>query len=404
MSSHISDKNCVISQDKTEEPFRAVLPWVLFISLMFLINYLTRTFFGPLLPYMEKEFGISHSISTGFLLSLSIGTSIGMLFSGVLCSLLSPRVLVGLSILLGGVVFQGIAVADTVWLMFILFAVFGVSAGQYLNAGLCAMRGLVRSEQWGKAVSVHELGPNVGFILAPIIARAGAAYIGWRGTVAGLGVAAIVGGGAFLLAGKGEARCQPRVTLNGFACLLGMRQLWIITWLMGVAIACQFGPFSVLTLHMTSERFMAHDLSAFLLSMSRLPTPLGALFSAYVCSRIGTGKTLAVASLLCAASLAIMSVSLPIPFLVGMFAQPFFTAMIFPILFVLMAEQFSAGEQSALLSLVMPIASFFGLGIMPVVLGVFGDHLGFATGFLALSGITLFNLVLLRLLPKKEKV
>mgnify|MGYP003618860356 CR=1 FL=1 len=65
-----------------ERPFRSVLPQVALVSLMFLLTYLDRAIFGPLLPFLEQEFSINHAASTRLLLFLSIGYSASMFFSG----------------------------------------------------------------------------------------------------------------------------------------------------------------------------------------------------------------------------------------------------------------------------------------------------------------------------------
>jgi len=38
----------------------------------------------------------------------------------------------------------------------------GISAGFYLPSGIAALTGLIRREDWGKAMAIHELAPNTG--------------------------------------------------------------------------------------------------------------------------------------------------------------------------------------------------------------------------------------------------
>ena len=390
-------------EDFTTAPnktFGAVLPWILFASLVYVTNYLTRAVFGPLLPGIEEEFAISHTASTRLLLYLSIGYTSSMLLSGPACALIRPRLLVAGSLVLAGLVFQVMAATHNFVLLSALFILFGFVTGQYFNAGMSVLRSLVRPDQWSRAVSINEFGPNIGFILAPLAAEFGSALFGWRGTLSALGWISVGIGIAFLLFGKGgDEPVGGSVSLRRQATVFRKGLLWLFAWLLGLAIAGQFAPFSVLTLHMVEERAIPPDLAAFLLSASRIATPVGALAGGYLTMRLGTRKTLTLCSAVYALALLAMGMPVTAVFIAGMFVQPLFTAMLFPPLFTMLAEAFPLRRQPLLLGVGVPIGSFFGIGLMPGVLGMFGDHLGFAAGFLAMSAAVAASLLLLRFVP-----
>ncbi len=381
--------------------FGAVLPWILFASLVFVINYLTRAFFGPLLPCIEEEFSISHATSTRFLLYISIGYTVSMLLSGPACAMIRPKILAAGALAMSGLVFQVMATVHNLVALSILFVVFGFAAGQYFNAGMCVLRSLVRPSQWSKAVSINELGPNIGFILAPLAAEFGSAHFGWRGTVFGLGWVSVGIGLLFLFFGRGgDEPVGGSVSLRRFTFVAGNWRLWLFAWFIGLAIAGQFAPFSVLTLQMIEERCLAPDYAAFLLSASRLATPMGALIGGVLTARLGTRKTL----FLCSSIYALAMFALGAPFLAlfiaGLFVQPLFTAMLFPALFTMIAESFPLKRQPLVIGIGVPVGSFFGVGFMPGILGLFGDHASFAMGFLVMGCVVAASLVLLRFAPR----
>lgn len=386
-------------QTAPDASFGAVLPWILFASLVYVINYLTRACFGPLLPGIESELAISHVASTRFILCISIGYTTSMFFSGAVCSVVRPRVLVAASLIFGGIVFQGIAVTRDILGLSLLFVLFGLVSGQYFNAGMSVLRGLVQPSQWSRAVSINELGPNIGFILAPLAAEFGAIQFGWRGTVSCLGWLSVAIGLLFLFFGKGGDHRGAPISFAGYAKILPNPKLWLFAWFIGLAIAGQFAPFSVMTLHMVNERALGPELAAFLLSASRVATPAGALVGGILTVRFGTRKTLISCFTVYALSLFAMSAPFFYPFAAGLFIQPLFTAMVFPALFTMLTESFSPRRQPMLIGVGVPIGSFFGIGLMPGALGMFGDHLSFAAGFFAMGCAVACSLALLRFLP-----
>ena len=377
----------------------SVFGWVFLISVMFLLNYLCRASFGPLLPGIEKEFAISHSASTRLLFYLSLGYSVGMFFSGALSSKIRPKVIISGSLIVGGCAMQVVSMAPGPFSLSICCTVMGLIAGQYFNAGMSAVRSLVTPSQWSKAVSIHEFGPNAGFILAPVVAELGMAWMGWRGTVSALGWASAVSGLLFYFIGKGGEEKSAPVPFKEMPRFLKDRRLWLCTLFIGMAIAGQFGPFSVLTMHMTEDRGLSKELAATLLSASRVASPLGALAGGWLTARFGTRRTLVFCFSVYALSLSSMSLPYFPLFVTGMFLQPVFTAMVFPAIFTILAESFPLREQPVVLGIGMPFGSLVGVGIMPSILGIFGDHLGFQAGFLCM-GITGFCcMALLRLIP-----
>ena len=386
-----------------EEPFRRVLPWVALVSMMFLLTYLDRAMFGPLLPAIEKEFGINHAASTLFLFYMSIGYSISMFLSGYSSSKIRPRIMVGGSLILCGLILQAIAAARDLGLLTLLFVALGLAAGQYFNGGLSTMRSLVPPAQWSKAISVHEIGPNASFFLGPILAEIGAGILGWRGLVSGMGWLTIGAGMLFLLIAKGGEYPAAPVSFSGFKKAFKEPKLWLFTWLMGLAIAGEFAPYSVLTLHMVDERLLSPEFTAFLLSASRVAAPFAVLGGGFVTIRLGTGRTLCI----CLGAYALGMFCMAMPwfgvFVFGMFIQPLLTAMIFPPIFTLLAESFPVKEQPMYLAIGMPVASFMGVGCMPSILGLWGDHLSFAAGFIMMGCMVALSFPLLKLMPAKGK-
>ena len=398
----MSDNSQQNPSPRQEQPFSRVLPYVILVSLMFLLIYLDRAMFGPLLPAIEREFSISHAASTRLLFFMSLGYSVSMFFSGFSSSKIQPRIMVTGAVILSGLLMVALSMAVSLPVLTLLFITLGVAAGQYFNGGLSTMRSLVPPSQWSKAISVHEIGPNGSFFIAPILAEVGTRLFGWRGAVAGMGWLTVAAGLLFFFLAKGGETPAAPVSFKGFKNALKEPKLWLFTWLMGIAIAGEFAPFSVLTIHMIEERGFSPETAAFLLSVTRVGAPFAVLSGGFITTRFGTRPTLVFCLLVYLAGMIGMALPFTAPFVLGMTLQPLFTAMIFPPIFTLLAESFPMKDQPMLLAIGMPLAAFMGVGCMPSILGIWGDHVGFGAGFLMMAGMVAVSLPLLKLMPARD--
>lgn len=388
--------------ETTNIPFSKVLPQVILVSTMFLLTYLDRAMFGPLLPSIEAEFGITHSASTRLLFYMSLGYSFSMFCSGVTSSLVSPRMLVVVALFGSGLTLVAISMVQQFALFAFCIVLLGIAAGQYFNAGLSTMRSHVPLKNWSKVISIHEIGPNASFFLAPILAGLGVAYLGWRGVVSMMGGISMLAAVLFFFLVKGGRTPTERVSRRGFTRALRAPKFWLFVWLMGIAIAGEFAPFSVLTLHMMEDRALSEETAAFLLAISRIGAPFAVLCGGFITTRIGTRRTLIICLLVYASGMFLMAGPWFPSFVLGIFIQPMLTAMVFPPIFVLLAENFPLEEQPMLLAMGMPVASFMGVGLMPSVLGMFGDYASFAMGFVFMGCLVSISLPLIRLMPEKR--
>lgn len=397
-----SQKNVSRVAETRDTPFSSVLPGVILVSMMFFLSYFDRAMFGPLLHAMEEELGISHAASTRFLFYIAAGYSSSMFLSGYTAGKIRPRIMVGGALILCGVALHGIAAAHDLSMLALLFIALGAAAGQYFNGGLSTMRSLVKPSQWSKAISVHEIGPNGSFFLAPLLMEWGMRVAGWRDTVSFMGWLSIAAGILFLMVAKGGETPSAPMSFKGIKGALREPKLWLFAWLMGLAIAGEFAPYSVLTMHMTEERGLSQEAAAWLLSASRVAAPFAVLGGGWVTERFGTRRTLSVCLGVYTVGMFCMAMPWYTPFVAGIFLQPLFTAMIFPPVFTFMAESFPANVQPLYLSIGMPMASFLGAGIMPSLLGIWGDYTGFSAGFVMMGCMVAVSLPLIRLVSNPE--
>ena len=191
------------------------------------------------------------------------------------------------------------------------------------------------------------------------------------------------------------------MSFKGLKTILKDPKLWLFTWLMGLAISGEFAPYSVLSLHMATERALDGETAAFLLSVSRIAAPFAVLGGGFVTAKLGTRRTLVICLVAYASGMFMMAMPLFPFFVTGMFLQPVMTAMVFPPIFTMLAESFPIKSQPLLLAVGMPLASFMGVGFMPFALGLWGEYLSFTAGFIMMGCLVILSFPLLRFMPKK---
>ncbi|MDR1684935.1 MAG: MFS transporter [Desulfovibrio sp.] len=361
--------------------FRLALPGVLMTTGIFFLTYLIRVVFGPLLPEFEREFGISHAASTRLLMYISAGYSLTVFLSCFLASRIAPRRLAASAAVLGGVTLIGIAATTNPALLPFLFLLLGMVTGPYLNAGFSILRSLGPESLWGRFIAAHECAPNAGLLLAPLIAGAGSALLGRQGTLYCLGALCIAAGTLFAVRSRGGVRTDPPVSLAGFGQALRTRGLWFFVFALGLAISAHFGIYSVLTLYMEDELGIRTEQAALLLSTSRIGAPFAAFASGRFCARMGTRATMLFAFSLAAAAVGCMALPSFPAFIVGLYVHPLCAAIAIPTAFTHLAYAFPK-DMPLYMALGVPIGSYIGLGVTPMLLGLWGDYVGFTAGFL----------------------
>ena len=194
--------------DAAERPdpsLRAQLGPVFFLAVIFFLNFVSRIILSPLLPTIEKELAINHS-QAGFLFFLSSGGYlVGLLSSGLLAARASHRWAIVISGAGVGMAMLSIALAQN--LPMIRCGLFGVgfSAGLYMPSAIATITSLVDKRHWGKAISVHELAPNLAFFLSPFIAEFFLGWSGWRAALATIGGLSLCVSATFFRFGRGGA-------------------------------------------------------------------------------------------------------------------------------------------------------------------------------------------------------
>ncbi|MBG0776717.1 MAG: MFS transporter [Desulfovibrionaceae bacterium] len=375
--------------------FRAALPWLLFTTLLFLVNFTARTLFAPLMVDIEQELGLTHTEAGVVFLWIALGFSISMLLSGAVNSRLTHRRTITLSAMILGASMATAGLAPNFALLQGAVFVMGLGGGLYLPSGVAAMTSLVEPHDYGKALSLHELAPNTAFILMPLLAGLLLPTCSWRTILTAAGALCLTAGAGYGLFGRGGAShgapLQPHVLRE----ILRRGDFWAYAALFVLAVGVSIGPFSVLPLFLVNDHGLSPERANQLLGLSRLPCPLLAFSAGFIIDRIGPVRTIAAGLALAGAATVLLGLATGGWLTAAVLIQPVLTVTFFPAALTAMSHAFPGAQRPMSVALIVPLGILAGNGLLPAALGRLGDTVGFGPGFVLLGALQFAGLALL---------
>jgi len=377
------------------------LPYVgplLFLVGIFFINFLSRVVFSPLMPTVEGDLKIGHDEAGSFFFLITLGYCVGLFFSGFVSSRLEHRRTIILSsFALAGALFLVSATCHP-WGIRSGLLFLGLAAGFYLPSGISTLTSLVSQRHWGKAIAIHELAPNLGFIVAPLLTEVLLRWCSWQGILTVIGVASLMAGAVFALWGKGGNFPGEAPNFGTLKSILKEPSLlWMITFF-ALGVGASFGVYSMLPLYLVSEKGMDGTWANALLALSRI-SPLATSFLAgWMTDRLGVKQTLKIVFLTSGVATAMIGI-VPVPWILPIiFLQPILATAFFPAGFAALARIGSPRIKNVAISLTVPLGFLIGGGAGTAGLGLAGEAGLFFLGFILLGGIVAVGSLLVRYL------
>lgn len=384
---------------KSETPSQDqwILPIIL-LATIFFFNFLSRVILGPLLPVIEVDFRLNHHDAGYLFLILSIGYCLAIFLSGYASAKWNHRwtivistLAVGLSLLFASMSRSFLELASGLFFI-------GAATGLYLPSGIASITSLAPARSWGKALAIHELAPNLGFVAAPLYAEAVLSCSNWRGAFLAIGVVSLLAGAIFSFRGKGGDFHGESPNLKNISLLLHDPAFWAMTLLFGLVIGASMGIFVMLPLYLTDERGMGRSWANTLIAVSRLSGAFIVFFSGWISDHLGAKRTMAiviVASGLLTVFLGLAEENLLVPIV---FLQPLLVVCFFPAAFAALSNIGPEKSRNVAVSLAILIAYPIGAGLIPAVIGAVGEISSFSLA-ISITGILItLSAALLRFL------
>jgi MFS family permease len=389
-----------------EEEARALrfnLGPLFFLTAIFFLNFLSRIILSPLLITVERDLHLGHK-EAGFLFLLSsLGYSLAVLGSGHLSSRVSHRKTISISTAGMGLTLLLLSMSQAVWVIQFLFFLLGFAAGFYLPSGMATMTSLIRHQDWGKAMAIHELAPNVGFVAAPFLAEVFLIWGSWRLLFGLLGLLSLLMGTAFIRWARGGNFYGQAPTPRVVRTMFRQPSLWIMMVLFGLGIGTSFGVYTMLPLYLVVERGFERDWANTLVAVSRISGIFIALVSGWFVDRLGVKKTLFLFLLIAGHLTFLMGWAKDTWLILIIFLQPMMAVCFFPAGFTAINKVAPAQTRNVAVSLTVPLGFLLGGGAVPAFIGLTGERFSFSLGIFLVGVVTLVSLPLIRFLRFEEK-
>ncbi len=377
------------------QTFRSRIGLTAFLGWLFYLGFVTRVMFAPLMPEIQADLGISYGQAGSLFLMISIGYLVSPICSGFISSRIRHRGTLTLSAWLVALSLLPFAFIESLWAVRVLLILIGLSAGLHLPSAIATITAEIRKDDWGKALSVHQLAPPLSFVTAPLIAALLMNWFSWRMVLVVWSSAALVSAIAFTMRGQGGDFTGQLPSLENIKTVLCKSSFWIMVLLFAMAMGGNAGIYAMLPLFLVTERGLDLSWANTLIGLSQASGLLMVIAAGFVADRIGQKQTMAV-SLLCAGiATVLLGVLTGKSLVLILFIQPMVLNSFFPSAFAALSRVAEPRMRSVTSALGPPTAFLIGGGVLPSVIGYLGQTYTFSAGIILAGCFILLGPLLL---------
>jgi NNP family nitrate/nitrite transporter-like MFS transporter len=367
--------------------FTAQLAPLLLLTSIFFVNFIARIVLAPLMPNVKTELVLSHAEAGSLFLMISLGYFTTLLASGFISSHLTHRKTILFACLAMGAALLITSFSTGILGMRVGLIFLGMAAGPYMPSGMATITTLFHYRHWGKALAIHELAPNLSFVLAPFIAEVVLIWFSWRTVFLVLGFAAFLLAGVFARYGRGGEFCGEPIRYSSLQRLLTNPAFWIMVVLFSLGISSTLGIYTMLPLYLVTDHGLDRNWANTLIALSRIAGLGVALVGGWATDRFGPLKILRVIFVLAGILTIFIGLASQSWVTVTVFLQPIIAVCFFPAGLAALSMVSSTSERNLTVSLTIPLAFLMGGGAVPALIGFVGDMQSFGLGIVLVGGL-----------------
>jgi NNP family nitrate/nitrite transporter-like MFS transporter len=354
---------------------------IVMLTFIFFLNFMGRMIFSPLLPNIEADLGINHAQAGTFFFFMACGYFISLAGSAFVSSIIQHRCLIVFSAMVLGLTLPGISFCHDLKAVRVGLFIVGLVTGLYLPSAIATLTAGIPPHRWGKAIAIHELAPNLVFILAPILSEIFLQWFSWRGVVSLMGGISLLLGIIFMWKVKdGAFRGDP----PGWETVRRIQSdsaFWIMIVLFSLGASGTLGIYAMLPLYLVDVHEMDQTWVNTFFALSRVGSLVTALIGGWAADRFGIRQTLALTLSLSGMLTILLGMGSASWIVACMFLQPLPAVAFFPAAFASLASIGPSGTRNIVISLTVPIAFLMGGGVVPMLIGIMGHAGYFPAGF-----------------------
>jgi NNP family nitrate/nitrite transporter-like MFS transporter len=368
----------------------AYLP-LFFLTAIFFMNFTIRISISPLMPTILTDMDLTRDQAGSFFLFSASGYCIALFFSGFVSARIRHRNTIVLSAVGTGIVFILTGFSHSLSAMRLGIFLAGAGSGLYLSSGIAMLTATIDRKNWGKALGVHELAPNLSFLLTPVICELLLLWMTWRQVLFVLGGVSILLGWSFSRFSSirdfaGEA---PRLT--SFRPLAAIPSFWWMMLLFSLGVSGTMGVYSMLPLFLVNEHGMLQAEANTLVTLSRIATLPMPLVIGWIADRMGLRPVIAAVLMLSGVLVIGIGVFSGRLLQVVIFCQPLLAVCFFPPAFAALSNISARQTRNVAVSFTIPAAFLVGGGVIPGLIGLLGEKGFFSAGFMVTGGLVLIG-------------
>ncbi len=393
------EKDCPIP-----ESLGSHLGSILFIAILFFLGFISRFIFAPLMPIIEQEQGLTHSQAGSLFLMISLGFFVAQICSGFLSSRINHR---------GNLIVSGIGVglalliynfSNSLWVIRGIMIMLGMAAGLHLPSAIATITAMVKREDWGKALSVHQVAPPTSLILGPLLAAVLLQFLPWRDILTCIGIVSIIVTVVFIRYGHhGDFPGDPpRIEL--IKVVFSHRSYWILIILFALGMGASIGIYTMLPLYLITEHGLEPGWANTLVGLSQISGLFMTFVSGWINDRIGTKPTIAAALILAGIATIMLGIMPRSWVVVIIFIQTALITSYFPPAFAALARIVHPNLRSVAASITTPVAFLLGGGLLPTAIGYMGQTFTFGLGIALTGCFVMLGSILVPFLVLRETV
>ena len=342
------------------------------------------------MPSVKADLALNHAEAGSLFLLISLGYFTTLLASGFISSHLTHRQTIMFSGIAMGIALFITSFSTNIWGIRLGLIAMGMAAGPYMPSGLATLTTLFKYRHWGKALAVHELAPNLSFVLAPLVAEIVLYWYSWRTVFMILGLAAFTLAVVFARFGRGGDFHGESFKFASFRVLLTNRAFWIMVILFSLGISSTLGIYTMLPLYLVTDHGMDRNWANTLIGLSKIAGVGMALAGGWATDRFGPQRILRTVFVLTGMLTLFIGLAPQTWAATAIFLQPIMAVCFFPAGFAALSLVSPASERNLTVSLTIPMAFLFGGGAVPALIGFIGDVHSFGWG-IAMVGVLIMT-------------
>ncbi|MCE5253120.1 MAG: MFS transporter [Actinomycetia bacterium] len=374
----------------TPQPLRNVLGTVVFITVVFLLAFLARLIFSPLMPAIQEDpaMGVASGQAGALFLLGAIGMLAGSFLAPLFYSSLNHRHTLILSLFVMAATLVGAYFADSLWGLRAVFFVLGACFGLHQPSSMATLTATVRREDWSRALSIQQLAPPLALVTGPLITVALLTWFSWDEVL--LWIAGIIALVAvvfyFATPGIGSFQGEPP-SPSAIKPVVSTRSFWVMIFLFALGMGAQVGVYTMLPLYLHQERDMTVASANTLLGLANLAPLVTVFVSGWVTSRLGEKRTMAIALVLTGVAAIFVGLLSGVGMKICVVLMAAMAVCYFPPAFAALSRIVQPNYRSLAAAFCPPTGFVLGGGLLPLALGYMGQSWSFSTGIIIIGAV-----------------